>query len=90
MGRCNYFDGEKHTSRYFLNAIYIGLGARIVQISDGTRRFWGIRELSFAASMFLLLFERNCTARIFVSTANISWTYHDGMCGKCPWIRFDT
>ena len=44
--------------RYFLNAIYIGLGARIVQISDGTRRFWGIRELSFAASMFLLLFER--------------------------------
>ncbi|EKC58788.1 hypothetical protein LEA_13701, partial [human gut metagenome] len=35
------------TSRYFLNAIYIGLGARIVQISDGTRRFWGIRELSF-------------------------------------------
>ena len=56
VGRCNYFDGEKHTSRYFLNAIYIGLGARIVQISDGTRRFWGIRELSFAASMFLLLF----------------------------------
>ena len=52
------FDGEKHTSRYFLNAIYIGLGARIVQISDGTRRFWGIRELSFVASMFLLLFER--------------------------------
>ena len=29
-----------------------------MQISDGTRRFWGIRELSFAASMFLLLFER--------------------------------
>ena len=58
VGRCNYFDGEKHTSRYFLNAIYIGLGARIVQISDGTRRFWGIRELSFVASMFLLLFER--------------------------------
>ena len=54
----NDFDGEKHTSRYFLNAIYIGLGARIVQISDGTRRFWGIRELSFVASMFLLLFER--------------------------------
>lgn len=22
VGRCNYFDGEKHTSRYFLNAIY--------------------------------------------------------------------
>ena len=58
VGTCYYYDGEKHKTRYFLNAIYIGLGARIVQISDGTRRFWGIRELSFAASMFLLLFER--------------------------------
>ena len=58
VGCCNFFDGEQHTNRYFINAIYIGLGARIVRISDGTRRFWGIRELSFAASMFLLLFER--------------------------------
>lgn len=58
VGCCNFFDGEQHTNRYFINAIYIGLGARIVQISDGTCRFWGIRELSFAASMFLLLFER--------------------------------
>ena len=58
VGCCNFFDGEQHTNRYFINAIYIGLGARIVQISDATRRFWGIRELSFAASMFLLLFER--------------------------------
>lgn len=58
VGCCNFFDGEQHTNRYFINAIYIGLGARIVQISDGTRRFWEIRELSFAASMFLLLFER--------------------------------
>lgn len=58
VGLCDFFDGEKHTRRFFINAIYIGLGARIVQISDGTRRFWGIRELSFLASMFLLLFER--------------------------------
>lgn len=58
VGRCGYFDGEKHTCRYFLNAVYIGLGARIVQISNGTRRFWGMRELSFIASMFLLAFER--------------------------------
>lgn len=58
VGRCSYFDGEKHTNRYFLNAAYIGLGARIVQIANGTRRFWGMRGLSFIASMFLLLFER--------------------------------
>lgn len=58
VGRCAWFDGEKHACRYFLNAVHIGLGARIVQISNGTRRFWGIRELSFVASMFLLIFER--------------------------------
>ncbi len=58
VGRCAYFDGEKHTARYFLNAVYIGLGARIVQISNSTRRFWGIPQVSFLASMFLLLFER--------------------------------
>lgn len=59
VGNCRYFDGEKHTYRYFVNAIYIGLGARIVQISNGTQRFWGVRTLSFLASLFLLLFERN-------------------------------
>lgn len=58
VGECSYFDGEKHVSKYFVNAVYIGLGARIVQISNGTRRFWGIREISFISSMFLLLFER--------------------------------
>ena len=58
VGTCSYFDGDKHIERYFVNAVYIGLGARIVQITNSTKRFWGMRELSFAASMFLLLFER--------------------------------
>jgi len=58
VGICSYFDGDKHIERYFVNAVYIGLGARIVQITNSTKRFWGMRELSFAASMFLLLFER--------------------------------
>lgn len=58
VGACSYFDGEKHVCRYFLNAVQIGLGARVVRISDGTFRFWGTRTLSFYASMFLLLFER--------------------------------
>jgi diacylglycerol kinase family enzyme len=38
--------------------MYIGLGAHIVHISAGTKRFWGIRNLSFLASMFLLFFQR--------------------------------
>ena len=58
VGQCELNTGTETKIRYFINAIYIGLGARIVKISDGTRRFWGIRELSFIASMFLLLFER--------------------------------
>ena len=58
VGKCSYSDGKTNKTRYFVNAVYIGLGARIVKISDGTRRFWGIREISFLASMFLLLFER--------------------------------
>jgi YegS/Rv2252/BmrU family lipid kinase len=58
VGRCRYTDGEEKRVRHFVNAVYIGLGARIVRISNGTRRFWGIRQISFLASMFLLLFER--------------------------------
>jgi YegS/Rv2252/BmrU family lipid kinase len=58
LGRCRCLVDEQKVERYFVNAMYIGVGARIVQISNGTRRFWGIRNLSFLASMFLLLFER--------------------------------
>lgn len=31
VGTCYYYDGEKHMTRYFLNAINIGLGASIVK-----------------------------------------------------------
>lgn len=58
VGRCRYLSDGQLVERYFINAMYIGLGARIVQISNGTQRFWGMRNLSFLASMFLLLFER--------------------------------
>lgn len=58
VGRFSYFDGEKHQLRYFLNAVYIGLGARIVLITNETRRFWGIPLISYLASLFLVAFER--------------------------------
>ena len=58
IGRCRYQKNEQKVERFFINAMYIGLGARIVQISNGTRRFWGMANLSFLSSMFLLLFER--------------------------------
>lgn len=58
VGCCTYYDGEKHEKRYFLNAVNIGLGARVVNITNATRRFWGAKAISFFATMFLLLFER--------------------------------
>ena len=53
-----YFDGENHVKRLFLNAVYVGLGARIVRITNETRRFWGIPLISYLASLFLVAFER--------------------------------
>ena len=58
VGYCAYYSDDKHERRYFLNAINIGLGARVVNITNGTRRFWGAKAMAFLASMFLLLFER--------------------------------
>ena len=59
VGFCNFYDGEKHQRRYFLNAINIGFGARIVKVTDGTKRFWGVKFFSYLAAFFLLFFERN-------------------------------
>ncbi len=59
VGYCNYFDGNNHQRRYFLNAVNIGLGARIVSITDQTKRFWGVKFLSYVTALFLLIFERS-------------------------------
>lgn len=58
VGRVGYCNESMCSTRYFVNAMYIGLGARMVWISNGTRRFWGMQWLSFLSSMILLLFER--------------------------------
>lgn len=58
VGRVGYCNESVCSTRYFVNAMYIGLGARMVWISNGTRRFWGMQWLSFLSSMILLLFER--------------------------------
>ena len=58
VGRVGYTENDVCSTRYFINAMYIGLGARFVWISNGTRRFWGRQWLSYLSSMFLLLFER--------------------------------
>lgn len=58
VGFCRYYNGKNHERRFFLNAVNIGLGARIVKITDQTKRFWGVKFLSYLAAFFLLFFER--------------------------------
>ena len=58
VGSCYYYDGEKHLTRYFLNAINIGLGARIVKITDQCKRFWGVKFLSYFMALLSIIFER--------------------------------
>lgn len=58
VGYCSYYDGAHHQRRYFINAVNIGLTARIVKITDQTKRFWGVRPLSYITALFLLLWER--------------------------------
>ena len=58
VGRVGYTDGDVCGMRYFINAVHIGLGARFVWITNGTRRFWGMPWLSYLSSLILLLFER--------------------------------
>ena len=58
VGTCHYYDGHQHLTRYFLNAINIGLGARIVKITDQCKRFWGVKYLSYFMALLSLIFER--------------------------------
>ena len=58
VGTCRYYDGTRHCTRYFLNAINIGLGARIVKITDECKRFWGVKPLSYIMALVSLLFQR--------------------------------
>ena len=58
VGFCRYYNGKNHERRFFVNAVNIGLGARIVKITDQEKRFWGIKSLSYLTAFFLLFFER--------------------------------
>jgi YegS/Rv2252/BmrU family lipid kinase len=58
VGYVRYFNGKTHERRFFLNAVNIGLGARIVQMTDLMKRVWGLKLLYYITAFFLLLFER--------------------------------
>lgn len=58
VGQCAFYNGTVHEYHYFINAMNIGLGARIVRITDQTKRFWGINLISSFAAMLQIIFER--------------------------------
>lgn len=58
VGNIEYANGEMKIRRHFVNAVNIGLTARVVKITGEARRFWGIRRLSLLASVIMLGFER--------------------------------
>lgn len=58
VGVFNFYNGDEHNCRYFLNAVYMGLGAKIVMITNETKRFWGIPFISYLSSLVLVAFER--------------------------------
>lgn len=58
VGCCRQYAEGEHKHRYFINSMNIGLGARIVKITDQTWRFWGFKLLAYAAALFLTFFER--------------------------------
>lgn len=72
VGVFSYSNGDEQVQRYFLNAVYMGLGAKIVRISNGTRRFWGIPLISYIASLVLVAFERKlCKVHLKINDEHI-------------------
>lgn len=83
VGFCNFYDGKEHQRRYFLNAVNIGLGARIVKITDQTKRFWGVKFLSYVAALFSLIFERKLyRMHLRIKDEHIRGRINDRMCRK--------
>ncbi|MDR0988671.1 MAG: YegS/Rv2252/BmrU family lipid kinase [Prevotellaceae bacterium] len=58
VGTCNYYEAGAHHTRYFLNAMNIGLGARVVEITDRCKRFWGVKPLSYFMALLSVIFQR--------------------------------
>lgn len=58
VGVVKYNVNGKAVTRYFVNALYMGLIGRIVRITHGTKRFWGVPLFSYFSSLFLLIWER--------------------------------
>lgn len=59
VGYCSFTDENNiPCRRYFLNCVNIGLGARLVQLTDEAMRFIGSRRLSTVSIAIAQIFER--------------------------------
>ena len=81
VGTCYYYDGEKHLTRYFLNAINIGLGARIVKITDQCASVFGERSSSlYFMALLSIIFER----KLYRMHLKINGEHIRGRITTCP------
>ena len=58
VGTCYYYDGEKHLTRYFLNAINIGTGSPYRENHRPVQAFLGVKFLSYFMALLSIIFER--------------------------------
>ena len=61
VGVFSFYNGDGHNCSYFLNAVYMGLVAKIVMITNETKMFWGIPFIAYLSSLVWSLSNSNCT-----------------------------
>ncbi|HXK76357.1 MAG TPA: diacylglycerol kinase family protein [Bacteroidaceae bacterium] len=60
IGQTRHYNTTKgqHIYRYFINAVNIGVGERMVRVTDRAKRFWGWKYMALLEAGFMLLFEK--------------------------------
>ena len=58
VGECNYVKDERPHTRYFINAVNVGLSASIIGLTEEARRYIGWKFLAHIATSARLIFER--------------------------------
>lgn len=73
---CEYTEGEKQSKRYFINCVNIGLGARLVKITNESLRLIGSKRLSLIPVLLSRIFERKSfKLKLRIDTEEIEGSY---------------
>jgi diacylglycerol kinase family enzyme len=84
IGVCKYMDDTIPQTRYFVNCINIGLGARLVKISNDALRLIGSKRLSFIPVFLSQVFERKSfKMALRIDTEQLQGEYMSICIGNC-------